>query len=65
MLWAVELESVRDAYATERRIHGWSRAKKRALADGDLDTLRLLSSRSPAGRDARAAAQQADRAAPS
>ena len=64
LVWAAESESIRDAYATERRIHGWSRAKKRALIEGDFEALKLLSSRSPAGRAARAAAQEADTTPP-
>ncbi|MFC9981451.1 GIY-YIG nuclease family protein [Gordonia sp. NPDC127522] len=44
LMWAAELE-LQDAYAIERRIHGWSRAKKRALIDGDVDLLRQLASR--------------------
>ena len=44
LMWAAELE-LQDAYAIERRIHGWSRAKKRALIDGDVELLRQLSSR--------------------
>jgi putative endonuclease len=43
LVWAEEFESVRDAFEMERRIHGWSRAKKRALIDGRLDLLPGLS----------------------
>ncbi|AFR47948.1 GIY-YIG nuclease family protein [Gordonia sp. KTR9] len=44
LMWAAELE-LQDAYAVERRIHGWSLAKKRALINGDVELLRQLSSR--------------------
>jgi hypothetical protein len=37
------VERVDDAWMAERRIHGWSRAKKQALIDGRIDDLRLLS----------------------
>ncbi len=60
LMWAGEFERVAEAYSFERQVHGWSRAKKRALARGDLGQLPLLSSRSRAGRLARAEAQRAD-----
>ena len=44
LAWSVEL-SLDDAYAIERRIHGWSRAKKKALIDGDIDLLRARAGR--------------------
>ncbi len=47
--WCAELE-LADAYAAERRIHGWSRRKKQALIDGDMDLLRVLSTRGRARR---------------
>jgi predicted GIY-YIG superfamily endonuclease len=62
LLWAAELETIPEAYALERRLHGWSRAKKLALARGDFTALPLLSSRSRAGRVAREEAQEIDRA---
>jgi predicted GIY-YIG superfamily endonuclease len=34
-----------EAFAAERKIKGWTRAKKLALADGDWDSLRELSVR--------------------
>ena len=33
--WCAEAD-IAVAYATERRIHGWSRRKKQALIDGDI-----------------------------
>lgn len=38
-------ERVTDAIAAERKIKGWSRAKKEALIGGDFDKLKSLSSR--------------------
>lgn len=35
-------DRVTDAIAAERRLKGWSRAKKEALIRGDLDALKLL-----------------------
>ena len=61
LIWAAELESIPEAYALERRLHGWSRAKKLALARGEFARLPVLSSRSDAGRVARKEAQRADR----
>ena len=44
LVWCAELD-LADAYAIERRIHGWSRAKKRALIGGDIELLRALARR--------------------
>ena len=62
LLWAGEFATIPEAYAWERRLHGWSRAKKLALARGDFPALPALSSSSQAGRIAREKAQQTDRA---
>jgi predicted GIY-YIG superfamily endonuclease len=35
LVWAEEYESVADAYAMEKKIQGWSRAKREALIRGD------------------------------
>ncbi|MBV9832044.1 MAG: GIY-YIG nuclease family protein [Marmoricola sp.] len=61
LLWAGEFEKIEEAYWFERKLHRWSRAKKQALARGELDRLPLLSSRSRDGRAARAEAQRAER----
>jgi len=46
LVWS-EMFSERDeAFAAERQIKGWSRAKKEALIAGDFDALRQLASRS-------------------
>ncbi|MBA3020104.1 GIY-YIG nuclease family protein [Propionicimonas sp.] len=55
LVWAEEFERVDDAWALERRIHGWSRAKKEALIDGrfgDLPTLSRGHGRQPPKRPA-------------
>ncbi|GAA1725148.1 GIY-YIG nuclease family protein [Aeromicrobium alkaliterrae] len=44
-VWAQETPSVREAYGWERKIHGWSRAKKEALIAGEWELLPPLSRR--------------------
>jgi predicted GIY-YIG superfamily endonuclease len=60
LLWAGEFAKIEEAYWFERKLHGWSRAKKQALARGELDRLPLLSSRSRAGREERQRARAED-----
>lgn len=60
LLWSAEFEKINEAFALERQLHGWSRAKKLALARGDFDALPLLSSRSREGREARTLAAESD-----
>ena len=43
LVFAQEFDRVEDAIAAERRIKGWSRAKKEALIAGDLERLSELS----------------------
>jgi putative endonuclease len=38
-------ERITDAIAAERKLKGWSRAKKEAFIRGDFDTLKQLSKR--------------------
>ena len=45
LVWSFETERVTEAYALERQIHGWSRAKREALIRGDFDGLSRLSQR--------------------
>jgi len=45
LVYAEHLERVTDAIAAERRIKGWSRAKKEALIAGDWCALQALSKR--------------------
>ena len=42
LLWVSEFRSDTDAYLCERRIKGWSRAKKEALIRGDWDAVHSI-----------------------
>jgi len=42
LLWSYEFELVTDAFAAEKKIQGWSRAKREALMRGDFDLLPTL-----------------------
>jgi predicted GIY-YIG superfamily endonuclease len=53
LVWAAEFDSVADAFAFEKRVQGWSRAKRAALIRGDFDALPGLASRSHANRELR------------
>jgi predicted GIY-YIG superfamily endonuclease len=43
LVYAEEFQSIHDAIAAERRIKGWSRAKKAAMIEGRWDDLPALS----------------------
>jgi putative endonuclease len=43
LVWSQEFPTRYEALAAERRIKGWSRAKKLALVRGDWDDIRQLS----------------------
>jgi putative endonuclease len=45
LAWSDYFELLTDAIATERRIKGWSRAKKEAFIRGDYDALPSLAAR--------------------
>jgi putative endonuclease len=45
LVWSQEFQQITDAVAMERRIKGWSRAKKEALIRGDFAAIRQLASR--------------------
>jgi putative endonuclease len=45
LVYAEQFQFITDAIAAERRIKGWSRAKKQALIDSDWDRLKLLAKR--------------------
>mgnify|MGYP003576928075 CR=1 len=51
LVWAEWFEDLRDAHATERRLKGWSRAKKEALIARDFTRIQLLAKR-PSARSA-------------
>ena len=53
LVWAGEFERIDEAFAMEKRIQGWSRAKRQALIDDRTDELGALSSRSWAAIRAR------------
>lgn len=42
LVWAGEFESVVEAWGFERRLHGWGRAKRRALIDDHWDEIKRL-----------------------
>jgi putative endonuclease len=43
LVWAMEYDNVADAYAAEKQIQNWSRAKREALIEGRLGDLPALS----------------------
>ena len=45
LVWAAEFNRIDDAYAVEKQIQGWGRAKRIALVEGRLDDLPRLSRR--------------------
>lgn len=42
LVYCEECERVEDAYTREKQIQGWSRKKKQALMDGDMNKLHLM-----------------------
>ena len=38
-------EQITDAIAAERKLKGWSRAKKEALIEGDFESIKILARR--------------------
>ena len=44
-VWSQEFVEITDAIGAERQIKGWSRAKKKALIDGDFARLKFLAKR--------------------
>ncbi len=45
VVWAAEFDRVDDAYLLEKRIQGWSRAKREALIAGEFEKLPGLSTK--------------------
>ncbi|MFL6025061.1 MAG: GIY-YIG nuclease family protein [Marmoricola sp.] len=45
LAWSVYFDSMIEAFAFEKRVQGWSRAKREALIRGDFDSLPELSRR--------------------
>ncbi len=52
LVWSQEFPDRDSAFAAERQIKGWTRAKKEALIVGDWDAVHLLAMRTPVLRDA-------------
>jgi putative endonuclease len=59
LVWSEHFDWITDAIATERKIKGWSKAKKQALIKGDWESIRRLSRRR-AGKPLRSSAQAID-----
>ncbi len=53
LFWSAEFERVDEAFAWEKRIQGWSHAKRVAFAEGGVEAVRGWSARQRAGRKAR------------
>ncbi len=51
LVWSQGFPERDQAFAAERRIKGWSRAKKEALIRGDWQAIQLLAMRTPVLRD--------------
>jgi len=45
LVWSEHFDRITDGIAAERRLKGWSRAKKEALIKGDWSTLTTLAKR--------------------
>ncbi|ACY23321.1 Excinuclease ABC C subunit domain protein [Gordonia bronchialis DSM 43247] len=43
LVYSAEFEHIGEAYAAEKRVQGWSRAKRLALINNDFGALRRLS----------------------
>lgn len=52
LAWSYEFERVTDAFAAEKKIQGWSRAKREALMRGEFDILPSLAKKQSFRRDA-------------
>ncbi|WP_090850557.1 GIY-YIG nuclease family protein [Nocardioides lianchengensis] len=53
LLWAAEFARIDGAFAYEKRVQGWGRAKRLALIEGRLDDLPALASRAWRHRNGR------------
>lgn len=51
LVYAEEFSYIHDAYAREKQVQGWSRAKRRALIEGRISTLPVLSRRRTSSTD--------------
>ena len=59
LVWSAQFARVDEAFAFEKRVQGWGRAKRMALIEGRFNDLPELSSRGYAGTAARLEAQAA------
>ena len=42
LVWCAELDDIGEAWRMERRIHGWGRAKREALARGGFEEVQRV-----------------------
>src|SRR3954453_14932929 len=61
LVWSQDFPDRDQAFAAERQIKGWARAKKEALIRGDWPAIQRLASRSPVLRDAASTSSAAPR----
>ena len=54
LIWSADFDRVDEAFAFEKRVQGWSRAKREALIEGRFQDLGWLSSRGYEARRRRA-----------
>lgn len=59
LIWTADFQTRSEAFELERRLHGWSRAKKEALMRGDFDALPGLARNRQAGSAGALALRQA------
>ena len=45
LVWSEHFERITDAIAVERKLKGWSKAKKEALIEGDWTSVQFLAQR--------------------
>jgi putative endonuclease len=50
LVWSLSFDRVDEAWAMEKKIQNWGRAKRLALIEGHVDDLALLASRSHEAR---------------
>ena len=50
LVWCAEFEHIGEAFAFEKRVQGWGRAKREALIRGEWEALPGLASRAWANR---------------
>jgi predicted GIY-YIG superfamily endonuclease len=50
LVWSQEFDDRGEAKETERRLKGWSRAKKEALIENKFELISILASRSAGNR---------------